>query len=96
MFALVLGLCNVVVLGYMVRGTDLTLVDFSTFVAEGKLLNAGMGHRLYELAAQEQMQLNPRFQRVPLPFIHAPYEAVLFSPLALVPYPASYYAWNLG
>ena len=95
-FALVLGLCNVVVLGYMVRGTDLTLVDFSTFVAEGKLLNAGMGHRLYELAAQEQMQLNPRFQRVPLPFIHAPYEAVLFSPLALVPYPASYYAWNLG
>jgi len=94
-FALALGAFNVILLAYTVGHSDLTLVDFSTFFVAGKLLNAGMGHRLYDLAAQAQMQLNARFRLVPLPYNHTPMEAALFCPLALLPYRAGYCVWNL-
>jgi glycosyl transferase family 87 len=94
-FALVLFSYNAFILWNAVRSSNLTMADFSTFFVAGKLFNAGKAHQLYDIAAQAQMQLSPRFRQLPLPFIHAPYEAALFSPLALLPYQTSYYVWNL-
>jgi hypothetical protein len=94
-FALGLFLHNAFALWNAVRSSNLTMADFSSFFVAGKMFNAGMAHQLYDIGAQAQMQLSPRFRQVPLPFIHAPYEAALFALLAFLPYQTSYYAWNL-
>jgi hypothetical protein len=77
------------------RSTDLTAADFSTFRIAGKLLVSGHAHELYNLSAQADQEVNARFRQVPLPFNHAPYEAILFAPLAFLSYAAGYAAWNL-
>jgi hypothetical protein len=77
------------------RSFELTAADYSTFFVAGKLLDAGRVRELYDLGAQAGMHLNAHYWRVPLPYIHPPYEAVLFAPLAQLPYLASYTAWNL-
>jgi hypothetical protein len=96
-WALALGLAvfNVRTLGKLWLTFDLTTADYSTFFVAGKLVNAGRVHELYNLTAQAAMHLNARFQLVPLPFNHAPYEALLFALLARLPYLWSYASWNL-
>jgi hypothetical protein len=93
--ALALLCSNASTLGKALRNSDLTAADYSTFFVAGKLLDAGRAHQLYDLAAQAGMHLNPRFQQVPLPFNHGAYEAILFAPLARLPYLASYAVWDL-
>ncbi len=95
LFALGMGACNLLFQWLLRQHAELTRLDFSTFFVAGKLFDAGRAHQLYDLAAQAQLHLNARYRQVPLPFIHAPYEAALFALLALLPYQTSYLVWSL-
>jgi len=95
LFALGMGTCNLLFQWLLHYHSVLTMLDFSTFFVAGKLFDAGRAHQLYDLAAQAQLHMNARYRQVPLPFIHAPYEAALFGLLALLPYQTSYLVWNL-
>lgn len=95
LFALVMGACNLLFQWLLHQYSELTRRDFSSFFVAGKLFDAGRAHQLYDIAAQAQLHLNARFRQVPLPYIHAPYEAALFALLALLPYQTSYLVWSL-
>jgi len=73
--------------------------DFTVFYTAARTLRAGLGHQLYDLNVQYEVQ--QRFtgqlssRRGPLPYIHPPFEALIFLPLAWLPYLAAFLAWDL-
>src|SRR6267142_2185986 len=73
--------------------------DFTAFYAAGKTLHEGLGKSLYDLRTQHRVQgqfagdINSRHG--PLPYIHPPFEALVFLPLTLLPYSQAFVAWNL-
>ncbi|MGC2211305.1 MAG: glycosyltransferase family 87 protein [Candidatus Korobacteraceae bacterium] len=95
LFALGMGACNLLFQWLLQQHSELSRRDFSAFWVAGKLFDAGRAHQLYNIAAQAQLHLYAPYRQVPLPFIHAPYEAALFALLALLPYQASYVVWSL-
>lgn len=69
--------------------------DFQGFYGAGKIVASGRGPDLYETAVQRQMQWVP-----PLPgittfhyYVHAPFEALLFAPLARLPFATAVWVW---
>ena len=75
------------------------LADFSTFYSAARMVQIGLGHQLYDAATQKHVQsmLYPKAtaRNGLLPYIHPPFEALLYLPLARIPYPAAYSAWAL-
>lgn len=76
------------------RGYELSF-DFRSMYAAG-YLERTHSSQLFSLEAQRAVQ----FRRVladqsPLPFFHPPFEALLFVPFSLLPYPAAYAAFLL-
>ncbi|HTU42897.1 MAG TPA: glycosyltransferase family 87 protein [Candidatus Aquilonibacter sp.] len=71
--------------------------DFTIFYTAGELLREGAGGQLYEpqaqLRVQEKLAEIPH-RRGPLPYNHPPFEAVIFVPLALLPYEWAFAVWN--
>ena len=71
--------------------------DFTVFYTAAAMLRAGMGRHLYSGAAQYLVQR--RFVitdwQGPLPFLHPPFEALLFVPFTFLPYPYAWMLWNL-
>jgi len=73
--------------------------DFSAFYTAGQILHRGQGHRLYDSALQTQVQRE--FSRAAvvrnaaLPYLRAPFQALLFLPLAYVSYIRGYQIWVL-
>jgi hypothetical protein len=73
--------------------------DFSNFYTAGKIVRAGLGNRLYDLALQTKVQaqfseasaLNGRA----LPYMRPPFEALLFLPLSYLSFPLAYVIWVL-
>lgn len=77
--------------------------DFTAFYTAGKLLRQGRGGQLYNPYAQAEVQqeftADPEIRRGPLPYVHPPFEALLFLPFTFLPYPQALAAWeglNLG
>jgi alpha-1,2-mannosyltransferase len=78
--------------------------DFAIFYTAGKILADGQGPRLYDLRLQFEKQQEfardvETRQKGALPYNHPPFEAVLFWPLAKLPYFPAYCVWtvaNLG
>ncbi len=72
--------------------------DFTIFYTAGKLLHEGAGGQLYEpqaqLRVQEKLAEIPH-RRGPLPYNHPPFEALIFLPLALLPYGWAFTAWDV-
>ncbi len=68
--------------------------DFPAFYDAGRSLNEYSGSRLYDPFLQEELrtQLAP-IQTRPLYFAYTPFFAVLFSPLAKLPYTAAFVVW---
>lgn len=72
--------------------------DFVAFYSVGKLVRRGLGQQLYELATQARVQqefapaLESRNQL--FPWVHPPFEALIFTALAGLSYPAAYWTWN--
>lgn len=80
--------------------------DFSCFYRAGRMVTAGDGARVYDLARQREydQRLGTTFvdgqgHRFSLPFVFPPYALALFAPLSCLPYRAAelvWYAVNVG
>ena len=73
--------------------------DFTVFYTAGKMLRQGLGPQLYHPHAQQAVQAtftrDLDIRRGPLPYIHPPFEALVFLPLTFLPYPTAFALWNL-
>ena len=73
--------------------------DFTIFYTAGSMIRQGLGHQLYDQAAEYRVQREFAsgvvIRQGALPFNHPPFEALIFVPLTLLPYPAAYFTWNL-
>ncbi len=71
--------------------------DFSSFYAAGSIVRSGQAEHLYDYAVQKQAQerflADLTFRGGPLLYVHAPFELLLFLPLACLPYPAAFGLW---
>lgn len=74
--------------------------DFTIFYSAGTMVRMGLGHQLYDEAAEwrVQQQVAPRvaIRAAALPYMHAPFEALLFVPLSCLPYTGAYLLWDLA
>ena len=72
--------------------------DFSVYYTAGRMLREGRGSQLYDphaqLAMQREFSANAEIRHGLLPYIHPPFEALIFLPLTFLPYPAAYALWN--
>ena len=73
--------------------------DFTNFYTAGTLLRRGMGTDLYDTAAQWKVQqeyaAEVKYRKGPMRYMRPPFEAVLFSPFAKLPYPKALLFWTL-
>ena len=69
-------------------------IDFLAFYTAGQLVARGQGEQLYDFETQAQLQKELVGRPYPLPFYRPPFEALLFVPLAWLPYPTAYIAWG--
>jgi hypothetical protein len=73
--------------------------DFTIFYTAGSMIRQGLGHQLYDQAAEYRVQREFASGVVTrhgaLPYNHPPFEALLFVPLTFLPYPVAYVTWNL-
>ncbi len=73
--------------------------DFTVFYTAATMLQAGFGHQLYDAHVQYEVQKKvvgdiPE-RHGALPYIHPPFEALIFVPLSRWPYPRAFAAWDL-
>ena len=83
-----------------------TRSDFSCFYRAGRMVVAGDGARVYDLAAQREydQRLGTSFvdgqgREFSLPFVFPPYALALFAPLSRLPYRRAEFVWyaaNVG
>jgi Glycosyltransferase family 87 len=73
--------------------------DFTVFYTAGRILRQGRGAQLYDAHTQQAVQReftdNPEIRRGPLPFIHPPFEALVFLPLTFFSYRVAFVVWGL-
>jgi hypothetical protein len=71
--------------------------DFAVFYTAGTILRGGLGHELYDrqeqFRVQEQFTGHLAFRQGPLPYIHPPFEALVFIPLSLLSYEHAFVSW---
>ena len=72
--------------------------DFTVFYTAATILRAGLGHQLYDNHVQYEIQKQVvgdiAERRGPLPYIHPPFEALIFLPLSWLPYPQAFAVWD--
>ncbi len=73
---------------------EIRMADFSVLYVAGKIVLSGDWHHMYDLALQARMHVSLAYQMLPLPYNHAPYEALLFVPLAALRYGDAFCAWD--
>jgi hypothetical protein len=77
------------------NGPNVEKTDFSLTYVGARIVHHGLGARLYDIALQKQI-LNSLFAHPnPLLFEHPPFEALLLSPLAALPFRTAYLIWGL-
>jgi hypothetical protein len=73
--------------------------DFSVLYTAGTILREGLGHQLYnretQYRVQEDFTGSLPFRRGPLPYIHPPFEAPIFVPLAFLDYQQAFVTWDI-
>ena len=71
--------------------------DFTSSYTAGKSIVQGRSRQLYDLetqfAIQREFASEVKNRYNPLPFNHPPFEALLFAPLARLPYVTAYIVW---
>jgi hypothetical protein len=71
--------------------------DFTIFYTAAKTVSEGRGRQLYDLETQLALQRSfapeVKHRENALPFNHPPFEALLFVPLARLPYITAYLVW---
>lgn len=80
------------------EGTKKGLADFSVFYTAGTILREGLGRRLYETKVEYEIQEaftgHISSRRGPLPFIHPPFEGLIFLPLSWLTYRTAFLVWD--
>jgi hypothetical protein len=73
--------------------------DFIVFYTAANIIRRGLGHELYAGHVQNEVQKQITGQlpeRIgPLPYIHPPFEALIFLPLSYFPFRLAFALWNL-
>ena len=72
--------------------------DFVIYYTGAEIVNAGKASELYDLNVQQAYQERFKYPNQPwavLPFNHAPYELLLFLPLAHLPYESAHIVWSV-
>jgi hypothetical protein len=73
--------------------------DFSVFYTAGKMLREGRGANLYDAREQQAVQREfaavSEHRRGPLPYIHPPFEALIFLPLTFLSFTSAFALWNV-
>ena len=69
--------------------------DFSVTYLGSRMLLLGYGPNIYNLDSQHQVKSSLFTNSEPLIYEHPPFEALLLSPLAALPYRAAYLAWGM-
>src|SRR5215472_2159746 len=67
--------------------------DFPDFYCAARMVADGFGHQLYDLSLQWQYQ-SRLTGRVGSPYIHPPFETLLYLPLAVFPMRVAYLLWS--
>jgi hypothetical protein len=76
------------------RGPNAEKTDFSLTYVGARIVHQGLGSHLYDLDLQKQVR-DSLFQHPnPLFFEHPPFEALLLSPLAALPFRTAYMLWG--
>jgi len=74
--------------------------DFTIYYCAGTMVRDGLGHQLYDGAAQFAVQKkfapDVPIRLGALPFNHPPFEALVFVPFSYVSYPSAFVAWALA
>jgi hypothetical protein len=72
--------------------------DFTVFYTAARILRQGRGSDLYaprtQQLVQQQFAHDSDIRRGPLPYIHPPFEALVFLPLTFLPYESAFWLWN--
>ena len=68
--------------------------DFTNVYAAARIVVQGQGARLYDLQTQAQVEEGLYHWGGLFVFLHPPFEACLFAPLALMPYTIAYTIWG--
>jgi hypothetical protein len=73
--------------------------DFTVYYTAGKIIREGRSAQLYQAATQEKVQwefaTDGGLRHGPLPYIHPPFEALVFLPLTFLPYGQAFALWDL-
>jgi hypothetical protein len=69
--------------------------DFSLTYVGAQIVHEGLGSRLYDIDLQKQVRNSLFPHPNPLFFEHPPFEALLLSPLAALPFRTAYLLWGL-
>jgi hypothetical protein len=73
--------------------------DFTAFYAAAKIIRNGFSHQLYDSQAEYDVQKDFTGQipsrRGALPYIHPPFEALIFLPFTLLSYSKAFLLWDL-
>lgn len=76
-------------------GPQVEHTDFSMTYIGASMVHLGHGARLYDFQEQIALRQSTFKQPSPLLFEHPPFEALIFSPLAALPYRDAYLVWAL-
>jgi len=77
------------------HGPNAEKTDFSLTYVGARIVYQGLGHNLYDLTLQKQTRDSLFEHPNPLFFEHPPFEALLFSPLAVFSFRTAYLIWGL-
>ncbi len=73
--------------------------DFTVYYTAATMLRAGLGHQLYDARVQYEVQKKSvgaiASRHGALPYIHPPFEALIFLPLSYLSYPRAFAIWDL-
>jgi len=77
------------------NGPNVEKTDFSLTYVGARIVHQGIGARLYDITLQKQIRDSLFAHPNPLLFEHPPFEALLLSPLAALPFRTAYLIWGL-
>src|ERR1700722_13012179 len=83
------------VLCYATSFDEAKRMDFATRYAAGLMVRQGNGSKLYDIDAQTRVQRDLFGRETPLLELHPPFEALLYAPLAKLPYLWAYVLWGM-
>jgi Glycosyltransferase family 87 len=68
--------------------------DFSVTYLGARMVHLGLGPKVYDISEQRKLKATLLPNSEPLIFEHPPFEALLLSPLAALPYRTAYLVWG--